>query len=238
MLNASFETSAMWARISEPEGSANFQPALTTTALREQAMAKPADTTIPTPKKCSVEGCTRGGRTIKGMCGAHYVRCRRNGDPTRGRCDNGAPLRWLLERVTYEGDDCIRWPYAHNQWGYPAGIAYNGKRTAASRVMCELANGPPPSPEYEGAHSCGNGNKGCLNRKHLRWATSAENNADKIGHGTLIRGGMHVCSKLSEQAVRQIKNDTRSQSAIARDYGVTQSVISRIKRGRVWRHVG
>ena len=91
-LSAAFEQRAMWSRISEPERSANFSPALTTTALREQAMAKPADTTNPIPKKCSVEGCERK-YFAKGYCSLHDGRVRRTGAPGPAQRLHNQPLK-------------------------------------------------------------------------------------------------------------------------------------------------
>lgn len=44
-------------------------------------------------------------------------------------------------------------------------------------------------------------------------------------------------SKLKEQDVRAIRQDTREHKYIASDYGVTPSCISAIKTNRSWRHI-
>lgn len=51
-----------------------------------------------------------------------------------------------------------------------------------SRVVCERVNGPAPTEKHETAHGCGN--SWCVNKRHLRWATHIENEADKLIHGT------------------------------------------------------
>jgi len=44
------------------------------------------------------------------------------------------------------------------------------------------------------------------------------------------RGGI----KLSKEQVNSIKSDGRKQRVIAEEYGITQSMVSRIKRGNRW----
>lgn len=51
------------------------------------------------------------------------------------------------------------------------------------------------------------------------------------------RGSRCSLAKLTEEIVRAIRLDTRSQPAIARDYGITQSHVSRIKLRKNWAHV-
>ncbi len=201
-------------------------------------MAKPADTTNPPgERKCSIEGCERGGKIIKGMCFMHYMRVRRYGEPVSKRCANGDLLRWLREHVGVEGDECIRWPYAHNGQGYAGPVHYEGARIGAQRCMCILARGEPPFERAEAAHSCGNGHNGCLNPQHLRWATPSENQADKRTHGTFIQGEKHVSAKLTDEQARVIKHDPRLQAVIALEYGVSPSLVSRIKSRQKWRHI-
>jgi hypothetical protein len=57
----------------------------------------------------------------------------------------------------------------------------------AHRVMCEIAHGPKPAPGFVAAHTCGKGREGCVNPRHLRWASQKENMADKLLHGTSNR---------------------------------------------------
>ena len=44
-------------------------------------------------------------------------------------------------------------------------------------------------------------------------------------------------AKLTEEQLEEILKDTRSQQKIAGSYGVSQTLISLIKRGKVWQHV-
>lgn len=102
--------------------------------------------------------------------------------------------------------------------------------------MCMVAHGEPPTGSHEAAHSCGNGREGCVNPRHLRWATPVENQSDKVAHGTTYRGERHWSAKLTEVEVKEIRAllGTMSQAAIARLYGVDPSAVSEIKSGKTW----
>lgn len=88
--------------------------------------------------------------------------------------------------VNYEGDDCLTWPFPTNSNGYGA-LTINKKYFIVSRLLCTKVYGDPPTRAHQAAHSCGKGHLGCVAKSHLRWATPAENQADRIIHGTMRR---------------------------------------------------
>lgn len=189
----------------------------------------------PSSGKCRVEGCFHIGPLKVGMCAGHYLRQWRHGDATAGGTMNGALLRWLQDHVSYEGDECLDWPFTKSPNGY--GMAsFNGVRSNASRVMCFLAHGEPPTPKHEAAHSCGKGHEGCTNPRHLSWKTSAENSADAVAHGTWKHGEMDPRAKLTEGDVRMIRSmsASRTQSEIADMFGVDQGHVSNIIKRKAW----
>src|SRR5437879_1542174 len=94
---------------------------------------------------------------------------------------NGAAMAWIVAHVNYQGDDCLPWPFSRLN-GYGRG-GHNGTPFYANRMMCEKAHGPPPTPEHEAAHSCGNGPQGCTNPRHLSWKTPSANQLDRAEHG-------------------------------------------------------
>jgi len=69
--------------------------------------------------------------------------------------------------------------------------------------------------------------KACYNPDHLRPDTQSANELDKHADGT-----MHT--KLTEDQVRSIRIDERSQRVIADEYGVNHTTIGGIKSGRIW----
>ncbi|MFN3836783.1 MAG: hypothetical protein ACK4MI_03625 [Brevundimonas sp.] len=185
---------------------------------------------------CSVEGCCNRVHGA-GLCNTHYKRLKKHGDTeTRQRAATGERRIWLEAHVGYEGDDCLPWPYSRYHTGYGQFTISEGVNGTASRVMCELAHGAPPTLSHEAAHSCGNGHEGCVNPRHLRWATQSQNAADKVRHGTDARGEKQWMSKLTEADVRRIRslNGKKSQAALAREYDVHPTTISDVMTGRRW----
>lgn len=72
---------------------------------------------------------------------------------------------------------------------------------------------------------------------NLCWGTSAENMADKIAHGTWVRGSRVGNSRLTEEQVREIKfrlARKEPHASIALDYNVKPVTISAISAGRNW----
>ncbi|MBZ9659741.1 hypothetical protein LB523_11865 [Mesorhizobium sp. ESP-6-4] len=139
------------------------------------------------------------------------------------------------EVLVYDGDNCLIWPYSRGADGY-GNLNYDGKVKIVSRLVCELVNGEPPTPEHEAAHSCGKGHEGCVAPNHLSWKTAKENALDKICHGTMPRGETHPASKLSESQVVEIRglSKTKSHSEIARVYGVDRKTVSLIISRKNW----
>jgi len=146
---------------------------------------------------------------------------------------HGAPMAWLREHVSYAGSDCLTWPFARSSRGY-GNIRTGESHMVAHRAMAILAHGNPTFPEAQAAHICGKGHEGCVNPMHLEWKTPHANQADRIGHGTTIRGEMQHKSVLTEGQVLAIYRDTRKLKVIAKDYGCTPSNISQIRCGHRW----
>jgi hypothetical protein len=190
---------------------------------------------------CSIAGCgnnahwsAKGGH---GYCNSHLYRFKRHGDPLAGRIPPGEAERYLREvAFQYTGDECLIWPYARNSAGY-GHLSLNGRNQLVSRLVCDKVNGWSNLPWDEAAHSCGNGHLGCCAGKHLRWASAIENAADMVAHGNSQRGERMHMSKLTDDAVREIRASTLPRTELAERFGVTPSNISYIKRGKTWRHV-
>lgn len=191
------------------------------------------------PPPCTVPGCGKPRRRNSSpFCDAHYSRWLRHGHPlVVKKTPPGKPLRYLRETVlSYEGDACLPWPFRRGASGYGQ-IVFRGRHRPVSNVVCELAHGPAPSPTHQAAHGCGNGHLGCVNKRHLRWATPAENAADKILHGRAPIGESNPRAKLTAAKVRAIRLDRRPASVVASAYGISRQVIWNIRTLKGWRHV-
>lgn len=78
-------------------------------------------------------------------------------------------LEWLV-KLDYEGG-CI---YAKHR----------GMKKYQRTVVhiCTMVHGPKPSNHHSATHSCGNGHRGCINPKHIRWRTHRENMVEMANH--------------------------------------------------------
>lgn len=192
-------------------------------------------------KPCLIEGCNGNAHYAasgyRGWCSAHYGRWVRNGDPLGGRPTmNGDPQRFIDDIVLeFRGEACLAWPFATNSLGR-AQINLAGKPVEVARLACEHRHGPPPSPEHEAAHNCGNGHEGCCNPDHLRWATTVENQRDRVKHGTSNRGERSGNSKLTEPEVREILalEGKMSRAKIGKMFGVHGNTVAEIHKRRNW----
>lgn len=188
---------------------------------------------------CCVDGCTEEKISARGMCRFHYRR-QLAGKPLVARPTAKNARQWLLDHVSYQGAECLAWPFARDPKHGRGFVGWDNRtKRETSRLMCELAHGAPPTPEHQAAHSCGKGHEGCVNPQHLSWKTRKENEADKVIHGTLVVGSRVKNAKLDESHI----NDIRELAAflpnrvVAELYGVTRRAIDRVVDGSAWRHV-
>jgi hypothetical protein len=186
-------------------------------------------------KICKIEGCGKPVGKRLTLCWKHYKRLRRYGDPLGGGTAQGEAFEWLKKRVDYYGNDCLIWPFERYNRGYGR-LKYLGHNITANRLMCIFAYGDPPANNYDAAHSCGNGRLGCVNPKHLRWATRQENVDDMKIHGTTLRGETASTVKLTEPKVRQIRalEGTMSQIDIGKMFGVSRTTVGMILQRKRW----
>jgi hypothetical protein len=139
---------------------------------------------------------------------------------------------WLRAHVEYDGADCLMWPFGKcNGYGV-LGSGERGKAAYAHRVMCEMVNGPAPTPGHEAAHSCGRGDQGCVHPKHVSWKTRGENQKDRAAHGTgNVWGGR---GRLTDAEIEQIKalRGKMKQADIAAMFNTSRANVSNIQLGR------
>ena len=126
-----------------------------------------------------------------------------------------------------------------SRYGHRAVSLYVGRNTyqkwAVHRMVLWAFVGPCP-PGMECAHL--NGVHDDNRVENLTWATPKENGEHMVAHGTSLRGGKNPSSRLTEEAVREIRRDrTSTVSEMSRRYGVSRRAIRFARDGVTWGHV-
>jgi hypothetical protein len=105
-------------------------------------------------------------------------------------------------------------------------------------IICKTFHGEKPSVRHHAAHNNGDFND---NRPaNLRWATPEENQADRILHGTDIRGEEVHLAKLKNEYIPIIKRLCEMHvpfRVLAYAFQVDTNSIFLIKKGKTWKHV-
>lgn len=134
---------------------------------------------------------------------------------------------------------CWLWVASTDRHGYGRILIYDpfapkGHRsTTAHRVAYALHRGKVSDAKFV-LHTCDN--RACVNPNHLYLGTHLDNMADQRRRGR-TKGEKQHNAKLTDADVRAIKRDTRYQYVIAKEYGVIQATISKIKLGKTWGHI-
>ena len=142
----------------------------------------------------------------------------------RRRAKSGEAIAWLLAHVGHEGDDCLLWPFGRDNRVGRGRVQFRGKLEWAHRAMCTLAHGEPPTPKHQAAHSCGNGHLGCINQRHLKWATNSENQHDRRAHGRR-EGAIGTRTRLTLEQIAHIRRADQTQVSLMALYGVSLGCI-------------
>ena len=143
---------------------------------------------------------------------------------------HGEPLSFLASQPS--GNECIEWPYTKTGNGYGV-VRFQGKLRGAHRVALILRDGIDPD-DLTVAHApiiCHN--PLCVNVDHLRWATMAENLADRPADGFDYHEG-NGNAKLTWEKVAKIREDDRSNVDVAATLGVSAATISMIRNNKSW----
>jgi hypothetical protein len=132
---------------------------------------------------------------------------------------------------------CWIWVKGRTGIGYGK-IDVHGKAEGAHRFSYEQFVGPIPA----GMHVCHHcDNRACVNPEHLFLGTPASNVADMIGKGRKKHGEQTAASKLTDADVIEIRRRYaergETQSALAREFGVSQVNVCRIVNRKSWTHL-
>lgn len=123
--------------------------------------------------------------------------------------------------------DCLRWTGRIQPNGYGQ-FRLNGKTQYAHRASYILFNGALSKCDVV-MHSCDN--RWCVNPAHLSVGTQRDNLID------MTVKGRHAGITIPNDKIEEIRNDSRSSYAIAREWGVHPTTIQKIKRNINRRYV-
>lgn len=122
---------------------------------------------------------------------------------------------------------------------YLVGGAARMTRRRIHRLVLDAFVGPRPSGMVCAHADCNPANNRLDN---LRWTTQRDNLQDSISRGRNPHGAKHGCATIDESIAAHIKatftGKHGEQTRIARDIGVSLTIVNNILRGRAWRHVG
>lgn len=158
------------------------------------------------------------------------------------------PKKWTAQQrffasCTYdEKTECWDWLGSLSPRGYGR-IRVAGKNIRAHRYSWILKHGRDIPEGMVVCHKCDNPK--CVNPDHLFLGTIADNVADCVSKGRHARGEKlahprakgekNGNSRLTANQVDAIRSDQRPQRTIASQFGVSQALISKIKRGEMWK---
>ena len=143
-----------------------------------------------------------------------------------------------LERKTVRDDmtECMVWQ-GHAHLGKHPQMRWEGKATSARRVAFEFLRGPIKGVKQigvrEDCHCL------CIDPEHLVARTKAQ-----AGKGHLVKLATKVkiaetrrgqSLKLDSATVHAIRNSDDAGRALAEQHQVSNSMVSRIRRGNAWR---
>lgn len=143
--------------------------------------------------------------------------------------------KYSLPRAKKSTNGCWEATGHKDKDGY-ARFMVDGKPVVGTRHVWASLYGPI-SGRLVVCHRCDNPT--CLNPAHLFLASTAENIADRNSKSRQAKGVTHWASKLSDDAVRdirQMRNIGMRGTEIAKLYGVSPSTVYDVCH-RGWRHI-
>lgn len=172
----------------------------------------------------------------RGRPESHFCSLKCNGAQSKGPRGNHVANFWDKVNKT---DACWLWTGGLSDNGYGK-AQFGTKIRLAHRISYELATGVPVPDGMNVCHSCDN--KACVNPDHLWIGSQLENIHDMLAKerhnkSPNVFGEAHPLAKLTDAKVRLIRKIQCSDAEAARRFGVSPSLISLVRKRKVWRHV-
>ena len=141
-----------------------------------------------------------------------------------------------MNKVDVSGDSCWAWGAAKDKDGY--GLFQNGsKLVRAHRFSYQAHHGKIPDGKIV-LHACDN--PSCVNPAHLSVGTHSDNarQREERNRRRNLIGSDRSDALLTEETAAAIKSaECVNQQELAERYGVSRSVVYKIRAGKSWKHV-
>lgn len=201
-------------------------------------------------KSCVAEAGCPGKILAKGMCSKHYNRVRRTGSAAAPR--KLTDLERFMQKVDLNGPvpehrpelgPCHVWD-AHLAAGgygwfwdgtkYPNG---NNHMVLAHRWIFIQKHGPVDEKQKV-CHHCDN--RRCVRDEHLFLGTQRDNMQDRNDKQRHSHGVKHPDARFTEEQVLTVRRAAKQGASfrgLARHYEVDKMTISRMVKGKTWKHL-
>lgn len=185
---------------------------------------------------CVEDGCERE-HYGRGWCRFHYQRAYLAGRLEDRPRELVRPTATLDERLRHFGwtvtrHGCWEWNGGRNATGYGQLAVGAGRPWLASRAAYTAWVGPIPDGQVV-CHTCDN--PPCINPSHLFAGRRRDNNRDMADKRRSSNGERRPQHKLKDVQVAEIRRayirGGPTQRALAKQYGVSQQLISHLVRG-------
>jgi hypothetical protein len=138
----------------------------------------------------------------------------------------------IMSRTKQVGE-CIEFTGYKDRNGYGQ-VTIKGVTQYAHRASYEAAVGPIPEG-LKLRHTCDN--PACIRPEHLIVGTQADNMRDKVDRDRQHKGTDFSTAKLDDDKVRFIRQSKLKLRELSEMFGVSQGVLSEVRRGLRWSHV-
>lgn len=178
---------------------------------------------MPTCSVCGSEKVV--GRLL---CRKHYQALWRVGAHETHALDKRPIKERLMEKMTPAPNGCWEWTGGMRADGYGL-VWFEGKAQRAHRIAYQVLKGPLDTKDVL-CHKCDN--RKCINPDHIFIGSRADNVRDAASKNRMPHGKSHWNATLSDAQIAMIRSiEGVTYTEIARQFGVAQSTVSRLRSG-------